>query len=152
MDRKRIKQLIRKINPRPNYDTLPIGTKLHAFAKLTQSFPRTPVSVVAQLVNNISRRGEPRRKLISQRPQYTRRKTSITSTTLHDGQLVTEPHEIPCKRRSKQLTALWTRAIVACPAPAFSIRTLIIATVRIVERRLHPIVKSDTAFTSNYFP
>src|SRR5689334_21874915 len=152
MNRKRVKQLVRKVNTRLNRDTFPIGTKLHAVAKLTQSFLRTPTRIVADFINNIPRFRKARLKLISQRPQHASRKTPVTSTTLNDRQLVIQLNYVARKRCGKQLTALGTGAIVAFPAPAFPIRALIVAAARIVQRRLHPIVKSNTPFTSNQFP
>src|SRR5690242_13213297 len=149
MNRKRIKQLVRKVNTRLNRDTFPIGTKLRAFAKLAQSFLRTPTRIVADFINNIPRFRKAQRKLISQRPQHASRKTPIPSSALDDRQLLIQLNEVARKRCGKQLTAFGTGAIVAFSTPALPIRALIVAAARIVQRRPHPIVKSNSPFTSN---
>src|SRR5690242_21859332 len=92
-------------------------------------------------------------KSIRQSTQKARRKSSIAGATLDDGpfrrpsQLLVEPRKIPRQSGSKERAALRTRAIVAFPAPAREIRSLVVTAGGIVKRRLHPIVKRDRTFT-----
>ena len=54
--------------------------------------------------------------------------------------------------RGEQFASLGTGSIVAFPAPACAIGSMVVTTGRIVQRRIHPIVKTDGAFASNQFP
>src|SRR4029078_4561105 len=115
-------------------------TKLHALAKLTQSFLRTLACIAAQLKNNVSRFRKVRRKLISQRAQHTGREAPITRAALDNRQLPfrSELDEVAGGSFSKPLPAFRACSIVACPAPTLAIRALIVAAVPIVQCGLHP--------------
>ena len=127
-----------------------IRTKLDTRRQTRQPFPCRRSASSLNFANNVSRRSKDCGKLIRQRSQNAGRKAPVTSATLDDRpllrsfELFVELREVTRESGRKQLAALRTRAIVAFPAPTLAIRSLIITAGRIVERRLHPIVKSDS--------
>ena len=65
MNRKRIEQLIRKIDPVAGRNLIPIGTKLNPIAKLSQSFARASACVGAGVVYDIAHSRKDRRSLFA---------------------------------------------------------------------------------------